>query len=464
MTSESPLLWTQGTQISLDITDLSATGDGVGHYGPERRVVFVPDTVPGDRILARLMRVKTRFAQGQLTHIQQASPHRIRPACIVADKCGGCQWQTVDYDYQLRAKRSLVVEALERIGKLSDPPVVEVLPAATPLGYRNKVTYPFGHSTREGQPIIQTGYYQKRSHRLINLNHCPIQDPRLTPILNRVKQSIQAQGWSIYDEATHQGELRHLSLRIGRRTGEILVTLVARTGELPSLAAQAQQWLTELPSVVGIAVNHNPDRTNRIFGTQTVTVAGRPDLQEQFAGLTYHIQPTTFFQVYTEQAEALLQVILAELNLTGSEVILDAYCGIGTLTLPLAQQAATCIGIEVQATAVEQARLNAHHNQISNVTFHADTVAHYLNSLLQQPDIVLLDPPRKGLEATVIQSLIQAQVPRLVYVSCNPATLARDLDLLCHQGPYQLTRVQPADFFPQTFHVECAAFLRLKQA
>jgi 23S rRNA (uracil1939-C5)-methyltransferase len=209
---------------------------------------------------------------------------------------------------------------------------------------------------------------------------------------------------------------------------------------------------------VGVCLNVNGDRTNRIFGTQTRRVAGQPFLRESFAGLTIQVHPNTFFQVYTEQAEALLQVILDHLNLQGHEMVLDAYSGIGTLSLPLARVAKSCLGLEVQADAVEQAIENAQLNDITNVTFQVGTVEQSLVDLELQPDVVLLDPPRKGCEAGVLQNLIERRVPRIVYVSCNAATLARDLQKLCHEGPYKLVRVKPADFFPQTAHVECAVF------
>jgi 23S rRNA (uracil1939-C5)-methyltransferase len=446
--------WRQGELVEVTITDLNHSGEGVGRY--EGRVVFVPDTVTGDRLLARLIRVKPQYAYGKLHELLSGSPHRLRPSCIVADKCGGCQWQHVDYAYQLIAKRNLVIQDLERIGGFSQPPVDPVLTMAEPLGYRNKATYPFARSAT-GQ--VQTGYYQKGSHQLINLNQCPIQDPRLNPLLSEVKQDIQQRGWGIYDEKQHRGKVRHLSLRIGRRTGEILLTLVAKDANLAGLEDQAQAWLSRYSDLVGVSLNINGDRTNAIYGNETHCIAGQPYLREEFAGLQFQIQPTTFFQVHTEQAEALLQVITDQLNLQGNEVLIDTYCGVGTLTLPLAQRVKQAIGLEVQPEAVEQARANARLNDIQNVTFEAGTVEMLLPSLSIQPDIILLDPPRKGVDRTVIEALQAIKPSHIVYISCNSSTLARDLKLLHDLGSYQLTRVQPADFFPQTAHVESAAFL-----
>lgn len=445
--------WQQGELVELTITDLTDTGTGVGRF--EGRVVFVPDTAPGDRILARLVRVKPQFAEAKLHELLENSPQRTRPGCIVADKCGGCQWQHIDYPYQLEAKRNQVVQALQRIGGIETPPVSEVL-ASQAFGYRNKVTYPFGVS-QTGH--LQAGYYQKNSHRLVNLNRCPVQDNRLDPLLAEIKQDIQELGWTIYDENSSKGQLRHLSLRIGRRTGEVLLTLVAKNSELPGLQKQAEEWMKRYSQLVGVCLNINPHKTNVIFGEETRVYAGRGYCLEEFAGLQFHLGPDTFFQINTETAEALLNVIVNQLHLEGTELLLDAYCGIGTFTLPLARRVHSCIGLEVQPAAIVHAKENAQHNRLTNTTFYAGPVEKLLPQMDVSPDIVLLDPPRKGCDQAVLETLIKIQAPRIVYISCKPATLARDLKFLCNKGGYSLTKVQPADFFPQTSHVECAAFL-----
>ncbi len=450
----TPDLWRQGELVEVSITDLNDTGEGVGRLGG--RVVFVPDTVTGDRVLVRLVQVKLNYATGKLHQVLEESPHRIRPKCMVADKCGGCQWQHIASEYQQSAKHNLVVQALERIGGFTAPPVAPILTADSSLAYRNKATYPLKRSAT-GQ--VQAGYYQKGSHQLINLNQCPVQDSRLNPLLAEIKQDIQQLGWSVYDERRHQGRLRHLSLRIGRRTGEMLLTLIATDWNLKDLEVQAQKWLTRYPKLVGIFVNRNPNRTNVIFGSETRCVAGQSYLREEFAGLEFQLLPETFFQVNTEAAEALLNAIAQQLALQGDEVLVDAYCGIGTFTLPLAQRVRQAIGLEVQSVSVAQAQLNAQRNGISNVIFKTGAVETLLPQLGIKPDVVLLDPPRKGCNREVIETLLDTSPGRIVYISCKPATLARDLKLLCQTGSYQLTHIQPADFFPQTSHVECAAFL-----
>jgi 23S rRNA (uracil1939-C5)-methyltransferase len=464
--------WQQGELIEIPITDFTDQGDGVGRWttaalasaeaSSESRVVFVPATVPGDRVQVRLVRVKPRYAYAQLVKILEPSPDRQRPECIVADKCGGCQWQHVDYETQQRAKKEQVIQALKRIGQFADPPVDSLLANAQQFHYRNKATYPLGQSAT-GQ--VQAGYYRKGSHRLVNLNQCPIQDDRLDPLLASLKQDIQAQGWQIYDEVTHQGALRHLSLRIGQQTGQILITLVSRERTLPGLEEQAALWCDryqgENSQVVGVCLNHNPQRTNAIFGSKTICLAGQDYLEESWGGLRLRLRSDTFFQIHSDQAEKLLAIVLAELQLTGTEAIVDAYCGIGTLTLPLAQQAGQVWGIESLPSSVHQARENAALNGLEQVHIEEGTVEAVLPQLPFHPDIVVLDPPRKGCDRQVLDTLLRVQPQRIVYLSCNPATLARDLKILCETQVYRLSRVQPADFFPQTAHVEAVAFLQL---
>ncbi|MDX2254110.1 MAG: 23S rRNA (uracil(1939)-C(5))-methyltransferase RlmD [Pseudanabaenaceae cyanobacterium bins.39] len=458
----------QGQKINITIDDLADSGDGVGRY--ENMAVFIPNTVPGDRLTAKLELVKKNFAKASIDKILSPSRDRIRPSCIVADKCGGCQWQTVSYEAQLRTKQNLVQQAMQRIGGMPPEVLAEclspIIGADASLHYRNKVTYPLA-TGKDGN--LKAGYYQKGSHKIVNLNQCPAQDERLDPMLAELKMDIHNQCWEIYNEAEHTGLLRHLGLRIGRHTGEILITLVSRDWNVPNLAVFAQTWLERYDKVVGVILNCNPDRTNAIFGRDSRCIAGRDYLLEKFAGLTFHLRADTFFQVYTEQAEKMLEVITTELDLQGTEILLDAYAGIGTIALPLAEQVQQAIAIEIQPQATAQGKLNATLNGIDNVTFYTGKVEELIGQIKQEsgvnPDIVILDPPRKGCDQAVIDYLrgnsSDGFMPdRLVYVSCNPATQARDLKLLCEGDRYRLTRIQPIDFFPQTSHVEAIAFLQ----
>lgn len=449
----------QGQKITLTIDDLADSGDGVGRY--ENIAIFVPNSVPGDQIEAKLEFVKKNFAHASIEKILTPSSDRVRPNCIVADKCGGCQWQAVSYPAQLRTKQNIVHQALQRIGGFDSEALDEVISpivgAADSLHYRNKVTYPLA-TGRDGN--LKAGYYQKGSHKIVNLNQCPAQDERLDPMLAELKMDIHNQCWEIYDENAHTGLLRHLGLRIGRSTGEILITLVTRDWDVAGLNAFARTWVERYDKVVGVILNCNPDKTNAIFGRESLCIAGKDYLLEKFAGLTFRLRGDTFFQVYTEQAERMLKIIEAELDLKGTEVLLDAYAGIGTIALPLAEQVKQAIAIEIQPQATAQGKLNAELNGIDNVFFHTGKVEELISTLNLQPDIVILDPPRRGCEPEVIKYLREHPADRLVYVSCNPATQARDLKLLCEGDLYQLTRIQPIDFFPQTSHVEAITFLK----
>ena len=448
----------QGSLLEVTITDLNTSGEGVGRINGQ--VIFVPDTVTGDRALVRVTRVKSKYAEGKLQQILTPSSDRIRPRCIVADKCGGCQWQHINWEYQLATKQQQVRQSLRRIGSLPEISVQPTLHATEDLHYRNKATYPLGISPTGN---LQAGYYRKNSHKIVNLNQCPVQDSRLNPLLKEIKQDIQKQGWAIYDETrtnnNNQPQFRHLSLRIGHHTGEILLTLVATDQRIPGITEQAQIWSKRYPQLVGVCLNINPDQTNIIFGHQTQTIVGKPYLTEIFGGLEFRILSDTFFQVNTAAAELLLTKIIEILNLQGYEILIDAYCGIGTFTLPLAEKVKHAIGIEVHPASIVQAKQNAEINQITNVDFYPGKVEKYLQKLNVVADIVLLDPPRQGCDRQVIETLLNLQPPTILYLSCKPATLARDLKLLCSSRIYQIQLIYPIDFFPQTSHIESFVLL-----
>jgi 23S rRNA (uracil1939-C5)-methyltransferase len=493
----------QGDIVEIEITDISESGEGVGRVGD--LVVFVPDTVTGDIITTRLVTVKRQYSHGKLIEILTASPHRVRPSCIVADKCGGCQLQHIDYDYQLTAKENQVIQALKRIGKFVEPPVAPIVGAQGNFAYRNKVTYPLGVSDTGS---VKAGYYRKGTHQIVNLNQCPVQDERLNPLLAEIKQDIQDRGWQIYQPESkgarepgarrtgvqivvsqyeepgvsdrgipkpklrnrptvtqiteipdNRPQFRHLLLRIGRRTGEILLTLVVTDLNIPDIEGQAQRWMQRYPQLVGVCLNLNEKPTNNIFGTETRCVAGRDYICEKFGNLQFQLKGDTFFQIYTEQAETVLNMIIDRVGFNGTETLIDAYCGIGTFSLPLSKRVKRVIGIEVHGASVVQARANARLNGINNVEFRTGEVEELFPQLDVRADIILLDPPRTGCDRAVLDALTDMQPAQIVYISCKPATLARDLQILCEQGNYQLTHVQPADFFPQTAHVECVAFL-----
>lgn len=442
----------QGQLAELQITALAAGGDGVGRLD-NGCVVFVSDAVPGDQLEVRLVRVKKGHAFGKISRLLEPSPQRVRPSCIVADRCGSCQWQAVDYQSQLVAKHTQVIDALTHLGGFLDPPVAAVLPQIHPLGYRNKSTFPVGRNSL-GELVI--GYYRKDSHRIVNLNACPVQDDRLNPLLAAAKHQMRTKGWIPYDETTHRGTLRHLSLRIGERTGEMLLTFIVRDRQLPGLEDVAQALKADFPALVGICINENSLRGNAIFGEKTECIAGRPYLEDKLDDLTFAIEPTTFFQICTAQAEVIARLVVAAAQAQPEDTLIDAYCGIGTLTLPLARAAGRLIGIENHPRSIEQAKRNAQNNHFQNCHFVLGTVEAELEHF--PANIITLDPPRRGCEPQVLEAILKNRPRRIIYVSCNPATLARDLKILV-AGGYTLAQVQPVDLFAQTHHVESIATL-----
>ncbi|WP_083260405.1 23S rRNA (uracil(1939)-C(5))-methyltransferase RlmD [Cyanobacterium sp. IPPAS B-1200] len=446
----------QGELVEIDIEDVSSDGNGVGKI--DSQVVFIPHTVTGDRISAKLIKVKKKYAEGRLEKVITPSQHRIRPRCIVADKCGGCKWQHIDYQHQLEIKKNQVKETLTRIGGFTDFEVEDIL-ADTELAYRNKASYPFGVSQNG---TLKAGYYREGSHQIVNLNQCPIQDERLNPLLAEIKQDLQELGIPVYDENTRKGILRHLCFRIGKNTGEILITIVISKPSNFKLAEQAPLWLERYPNVVGVTLNYNPKPNNVIFGEETELLAGRLYLKEEFAGLTFTLRTETFFQVNTNVAESLFEWVIDTLDFQGNETVIDLYCGIGTLTLPIAKKVNNVIGIEFDKVAIELANHNATINDIENARFVVGKSEVIFPELTITADVVILDPPRKGCQPEVIESLGKMKPAKIVYISCHPATLARDLKLLCENGDYHIEKVKSADFFPQTTHVETAVILTLK--
>ncbi len=450
--------------LHLTITDINDAGDGVGRH--DNRVIFVPGAVPEDMVAVQVVHSKPNYAHAKLRQIVRKSPHRVQPRCIVADKCGGCQWQFVSYAQQLALKQRKVQEALVRIGKFDASLIMRILQpimgAEAPFAYRNKAAFPLGVGEL-GQ--VKAGYYQRHSHKLINLNQCPVQDQRLNIFLQNIKLDIQHRGWSIYDESKHRGILRHLILRIGRYTGEVLLGLVATEKQIHGLYDQAQQWLNTYPQLVGVVLNHQPQKNNVILGTETRCIAGRDYLVEKLLGYTFHLRADTFFQIHTEQAERMIQFLIENLRLHQGQILLDAYAGIGAIAICLAKYVGRAIAIEVQSQAIVQGIANAQLNAIDNIEFLTGRVEQILPELVSRqvkPDVVILDPPRKGCQPEVIHALRAVVPEQIAYVSCNPATLARDLQLLCADDLLQLHKIQPLDFFPQTAHVECVAILRRK--
>ena len=444
-----------GERHPVRIEDLDTAGDGVGRVN--QLVVFVPGTVPGDEALVEVTAVEKRHARGRLIRLLAPSPDRVVPPCPVADRCGGCQLQALAYPAQLRWKERRVREALRRIGGLDGVPVLPVRGMQEPWRYRNKAQYPLaavnGH--------IAMGFYARGTHAIVEADDCLIQDPLNVEVAALARSLLARYGVPIYDETTGEGVVRHVVVRASRWHRTAMVVLVTNGPQLPHRDAIVQ-GLAAHPRVASVVQNINPRRTNVIFGDETRVLWGEAHLEDRIGPVRFLISPRSFFQVNGVQVEVLYEQVRRDAGLMGSERVLDAYCGVGTIALYLARDAREVVGIESVPEAVADAERNARHNAIANARFHVGLVEDVLPDLVQQGqrfDVAILDPPRRGCEPAVLEALARAAVPRLVYVSCHPESLARDLARLSALG-YDTEQVQPVDMFPMTTHVESVARLR----
>lgn len=445
-----------GEQLELLIDDLSHDGRGVGHRGTQ--AVFVAGGIPGDRLQVRIVAHSRRHLTAEALAVLQPSPDRRRPPCILAEHCGGCSLQAVTDAAQQQWKGRSVAQVMQRLARL-ETPVSPLITAASPLGYRNRAVIPL-ERTAEGR--LRAGYYRRGSHRIVNMSRCPVLDPRLDALIAPLKQDLERSDWPV--DRHGSGGLRHLALRLGSASGELLLTLVSADDDLPGLEILAEHWLERWPALVGVTLNLQPQPSNLLMGAETRVIRGRGWLRERFAGLDFRIAADTFFQVNTACAEQVVPLLQAALAGCDGPVV-DAYCGLGTFSLPLAAAGWRIHGIEQHPGAVELARLNADANQLSQrASFEqADVTAVLAERLVASgAAALLLDPPRKGLERSALEGISAARPSRILYLSCDPATLARDLQHLVAGGIYEVSSIQPFDFFPNTSHIETLAVLQLR--
>ncbi len=455
LTTGSNLDLAPGNRVEVAITGLSHDGQGVARLND--RVLFVSGALPGEQVRVRLTHRARRHWLADLEQVLVAAAERQRPPCILADRCGGCSVQHLDDRGQQHWKHQKVVDAIRRIAHL-DTPVSPLLVAPEGLGYRNRAIIPL-ERCEDGR--LRAGFYRRGSHKIVNMNHCPVLDGRLDGLIAPLKADLEATDWPVDRDCREGGGLRHLALRLGSHSGDVLITLVSSHDSLEGLEILAAQWMHRWPAVVGVCLNLQPLATNTLMGSETRVVAGRGWIEERFDGLKLRISADTFFQVHTRQAERVVPLVLEALGQFPAGVMVDAYCGIGTYSLPVAQAGWQVHGIELSPEAVSQARTNARENGLSErSSFEAGVVAECLGEHLAHCDVLFLDPPRKGLEPTTLAAILERPPAAILYLSCDPATLARDLAQLVAQGAYRLESLQPIDFFPQTSHVETLAVLK----
>ena len=440
--------------IECDIDGYTAEGAGVAHY--QGLAVFVPGALKDERVRVKVIKTTTRYAVGRLERVLSASEHRVQPPCDVYAQCGGCALQHMDAQEQNLLKRQHIADCLQRIGGLADIPLPPVQAMEHPFRYRNKAAFPIAQ-IQQGNPSV--GLFAARSHRLIPVTDCLLQHKEQARLGEAVQKWMRDYRIPAYDERMHRGCVSHLVTRHNHR-GQWLVCIVCKTA-LPHAQELVDTLLATGCDVAGVVENRNEKRTNVILGRQERVLYGTDTLTQRIGGLDFEVSIQSFLQVNPTQTEALYNKALQMAQLNGRETVVDAYCGVGTMSLLFAQHAEHVYGVECVAPAVENAKRNAVINGIDNVSFQcalAEEVLPKWTRVHKPIDVLLLDPPRKGCDRMLLEAAIEAHIPRIVYVSCNPATMARDIALLV-QGAYGVKQIEGVDMFPQTAHVETVALL-----
>ena len=442
--------------VTLEIVDCGTDGEGIGKA--DGFTVFVKDAVIGDTVTAKIMKAKKNYGYGRLMEILNASPYRVEPVCPSARQCGGCQLQAVSYEEQKVFKEKKLRGHLERIGGFTEFPMEPLIGMDDPYHYRNKAQFPVGRN-KEGR--IVTGFYAGRTHAIIENRDCALGIPQNKDVLDRVIAHMEKYNIAPYDEATGKGLVRHIFVRYGFFTGELMVCLIINGQDLPHQRELVEK-LCEIPGMTSISLNMNKKRSNVILGDKVKTIWGEDYITDKIGDISYEISPLSFFQVNPKQTWKLYSKALEYADLHGEETVWDLYCGIGTISLFLAQKAKFVRGVEIVPAAIEDAKRNAQINHIENVEFFVGKAEEVLPREYEKngvyADVIVVDPPRKGCDEMVLKTILKMQPKRVVYVSCDSATLARDLRFLCDNG-YELKKVCGVDQFPQTVHVETVVLL-----
>lgn len=450
---------TKNDRLLVHVEDL--THDGAGVAKIDGYPLFIHGALPGEDVHVHVVKTLKSYGFAKLLQIENASPFRVEAPCPVFDTCGGCQIQHLSYEGQMTFKRKLVRDAITRIGKLPDVPVHPVKGMENPWRYRNKSQIPFG--MEDGRVVA--GFYEPRSHRIADTDICLIQTPEADSIMTGIKHKLTEMGIEPYEEETHRGQLRHVVVRKARATGEVMVVLVTKKKKFPQAERAIELIRTLVPETVSIVQNINTEKTNVIFGYETLTLWGNDVIEDRIGDVRFEISARSFYQINPEQTEVLYGQALEYANLTGNETVIDAYCGIGTISLFLAQKAKFVMGVEIVPPAIEDAKRNAELNGLSNTLFEAGPAEQVIPRWYKegkQADVLVVDPPRKGCDEQLLRTILKQRPERVVYVSCNPATLARDLRIL-EDGGYRTQEVQPVDMFPQSTHCEAVAWLQLAE-
>ncbi len=445
--------------VTVSVTDMGQDGEGIGKA--EGYTLFIKDAVVGDKVLAKVMKAKKNYGYARLMEVLEPSPDRVEPRCSCARQCGGCQIQALSYQRQLQFKEEKVRNVLERIGGFEKIPLQPIIGMEHPYRYRNKAQFPIG-TDRDGRPVA--GFYAGRTHTIIPQEDCVLGVRENKAILEVILGFMEEFSIPAYREEEGSGLVRHVLIRYGFATKEIMVCVVINGDRLPKAEILAER-LADIAGMTSISINKNRQKTNVILGKEVEVIWGRPYIEDVLDGVRYQISPLSFYQVNPVQTKVLYEKALQYAGLHGTETVWDLYCGIGTISLFLARQAGKVYGVEIVPQAIEDARRNAALNGMDNVEFMVGKAEEILPEKYEKEgvsaDVIVVDPPRKGCDPELIHTMLQIRPKRIVYVSCDPATLARDLKLLC-AGGYKLQKVQPVDQFPHSVHIENVCLLLRK--
>lgn len=442
----------------LEANIIDTTSEGYGIAKIDGLTVFVKGAIDGETVRLRVLKVKKNLAFAKVEEIVKPSIYRIEPDCYVNNKCGGCIFRHVDYQKQLEIKQNHVENCIRRIGGLTDVKIDNILPSENIYNYRNKAQLPI-RKNKSGE--IEIGFFRKGTHEVVDTQECKLHPKEFTLIINTVKQWIYDNGVSVYDEATHKGLLRHLYIRKAFATGELMVCLVVNGSSLPHTKSLLDNLLKLEINIKSVMLNSNTEKTNVILGKKYVKLYGEDSITDELCSLKFNLSAESFYQVNSRQAEKLYGIAKTFANLKKQDTLLDLYCGTGTIGLTMAKDVKEVIGVEIVQNAIEDAKINAKANGIGNARYicaDSDTATQRFKTEGIKPDVVILDPPRKGCSQNAVNNVVELQPSRVVYISCDPATLARDLKLFAENG-YEVKRVQPVDMFPWTGHVETVCLM-----
>lgn len=439
----------------IDIVSMGYEGEGVGKVN--NFTVFVQGALLGETVKVKIVKLSKNFAHGKLLQVIKSSKHRIEPVCSIYKRCGGCQMQHMSYEGQLEFKTNRVKEVISRIGKLQDVVIHPTVGMKEPFRYRNKVQLPIGKVKNE----VSIGFYAPRSHDIIDMDTCLIQDETADKVVQLTRDWINKFNIEPYNEEENKGTLRHIMIRRGFKTSEVMVVIVTKEEVLPYSNEFVEIMVENISGLKSVIQNINSKKTNVILGSKNKVLWGKDKITDYIGEFKFNISPLSFFQVNPVQTEILYGKALEYAGLTGEETVFDAYCGTGTISLFLSQKAKKVYGVEIVPEAIEDAKKNAEENSVENVEFLVGESEKVIPELIKEgvkAEVVVVDPPRKGCERSLLEAFSIMGPDKIVYVSCDPATLARDLGILNELG-YKTVEIQPVDMFPQTAHVECVVLM-----